>query len=80
MVVMRMTRRGAKKKPFYRIVVADKSFARDGRCIEFVGTHNPLAKEKGTQFKSDRVKYWLGCGVQPSETVQRLLDKFYKAS
>ena len=76
MVVMRMSRHGAKKRPFYHIVVADSRTPRDGRFLEKVGTYNPmLAKddEKRTTFVVERVKYWLSKGVQPSDRVARLL-------
>ena len=73
MVRMRLRRMGAKKNPFYRIVVADQRRARDGRFIEILGTYNPKTEPATITFKEDRAKYWLGVGAQPSETVNRLL-------
>ena len=73
---IRMTRHGAKKRPFYYIVVADSRSPRDGRFIERLGTYNPML-EKGHQdrvtLKTDRIKYWLSVGALPSERVQRFL-------
>jgi len=71
-----MSRHGAKKRPFYHIVVADSRAPRDGRFLEKIGTYNPmLAKEdaKRVLFAEERVKYWLSKGVQPSDRVARLL-------
>lgn len=73
---IRMTRAGAKKRPFYYIVVADSRSPRDGRFIERIGTYNPML-EKGhadrVTLKTERVKYWLSVGAQPSDRVQRFL-------
>ena len=73
---IRMTRHGAKKRPFYYIVVADSRSPRDGRFIERLGTYNPML-EKGHQdrvtLKTDRIKYWLSVGALPSERVARFL-------
>lgn len=68
--MIRLTRGGAKKKPYYRIVVADKRFARDGRFLEKLGTYSPLlAKDDANRvtFNEERLKYWLGTGAQYSE-------------
>lgn len=75
MVVIRLSRGGAKKRPFYHIVVADKRRARDGRCIERLGYFNPIAagKEIRLQLDNERVQYWIAQGAQPSERVQQLL-------
>jgi small subunit ribosomal protein S16 len=73
---IRMARGGAKKRPYYRIVVADSRMPRDGRFIEKVGSYNPmLAKDSPERVKLDqeRIKHWLGVGAQPSERVQRFL-------
>lgn len=78
MVAIRLSRMGMKKKPFYRIVVADKSFPRDGRFLENVGTVNPMAKENGVTLKVDRVKHWLQRGACPTETVKSILKKHLK--
>jgi small subunit ribosomal protein S16 len=71
-----MARGGAKKRPYYRIVVADSRMPRDGRFIEKVGSYNPmLAKDSPERVKLDqeRIKHWLGVGAQPSERVARFL-------
>jgi len=75
-VKIRLTRMGAKKRPFYRIVVADSRYARDGRILENVGTYNPLLEEGGVTVKRERVDYWLGKGATPSDTVKKLLAKY----
>jgi len=75
---IRLSRGGAKKRPFYRIVIADSRSPRDGRFIERVGTYNPLlAKddERRVTLKQDRIKYWLGVGARPSDRVARLLGQ-----
>ncbi len=73
MVRIRLRRMGAKKKPFYRIVVADKRSPRDGRFIETIGTYNPLTNPETVEIKLDRAAYWLSKGAQPSDAVARLL-------
>ncbi len=73
MLVIRLSRFGKKKKPFYRVVVTDKRRPRDGRFVEIVGTYDPLKKPAEVNFDAERVKYWLGCGAQPSDTVRSLL-------
>jgi small subunit ribosomal protein S16 len=76
-VSIRLSRGGAKKRPYYRIVVADSRNARDGRFIEKVGTYNPLlAKDSPDRVKldTDRIQHWLGVGAQPSDRVLRFLD------
>lgn len=75
MVRIRLRRMGAKKKPFYRIVVADKRSPRDGRFIENIGTYNPLTNPETVEIKHDRAAYWLSVGAQPSDAVGRLLKK-----
>lgn len=74
-VKMRLARAGAKKAPFYRVVVANSRNARDGRFIEHVGIYDPTRNPAEVRFKMDRVEYWLGQGVQPSDTVAQLLNK-----
>ena len=64
---------GAKKKPFYRIVVSDKRSPRDGRFIETIGTYDPLTKPETVTLQHARAAHWLGVGAQPSEAVARLL-------
>lgn len=77
MVVIRLSRGGAKHRPFYNIVIADKRVRRDGRFIERVGFYNPTAKEGEEQLRvaQDRVSYWKGVGAQASPTVERLLKQ-----
>lgn len=74
-VKIRLARRGAKKKPFYRIVVADVEARRDGRFLEVVGTYDPLKDPVVVTLKEERVKYWMGEGAQPTDTVRSLLKK-----
>lgn len=74
-VKIRMTRMGSKKKPFYRINVADSRAPRDGRFIETVGTYNPLVAENQVTLKEDRIMEWLNNGAQPSDTVKNILSK-----
>ena len=73
MVRIRLRRMGAKKKPFYRIVVSDKRSPRDGRFIETIGTYDPLTKPETVTLQHARAAHWLGVGAQPSEAVARLL-------
>src|SRR4030095_8650297 len=76
-LAIRLTRGGAKKRPYYRIVVADSRAPRDGRLIEKLGTYNPLlAKDSPERVKldADRVSHWLSVGAQPSDRVLRFLD------
>ena len=75
---IRLARGGAKKRPFYRIVIADSRFPRDGRFIEIVGTHDPLqpkTSENRVKLDIERVKHWLSKGAQPSSPVKVLLKK-----
>lgn len=77
-VSIRLSRGGAKKRPYYKIVVSNSRAPRDGKYLEQVGTYNPLlAKddENRTRFVEDRVRYWLGVGAQPTDRVARMLDK-----
>ncbi len=71
MVRIRLRRMGAKKSPFYRIVVADQQSPRDGRFVEIVGTYDP--KGSKVDVKADRIAYWLGTGAQPSDSVVKVL-------
>ena len=75
MVKIRLRRMGAKKAPFYRIVVADSRYPRDGRFIEEIGTYNPLKDPGEIVVDKERAAYWIGCGAQPSDTVRALLKK-----
>jgi len=73
---IRLARAGAKKRPYYRVVVADSKSPRDGRYIEKIGTYDPLLPKGGEQVKlvEERVKHWLGVGAQPTDRVLRFLD------
>ena len=73
MLMIRLARFGAKKKPTYRVVVIDKERARDSRAVEVVGTYNPVAKPAAVNLNHERISHWMKCGAQPSETVARLL-------
>ncbi len=73
MVVIRLSRKGMKKQPMYRLMVADNTFPREGRFLENVGTYHPLAGANSLVLKQDRIQYWLQSGAQPSETVRNLL-------
>jgi len=71
--MIRLARFGAKKKPFYRVVVIDKERARDSKAIEVVGTYNPLTEPATVKLQHDRIAHWTKNGAQPSDTVARLL-------
>lgn len=73
MLMIRLSRIGKKKKPYYRVVVIEKSRARNGRVKEAVGTYDPLKKPAEIKLDAERVKYWLGCGAQPSDTVRSFI-------
>jgi small subunit ribosomal protein S16 len=75
MVKIRLRRMGAKKAPFYRIVVADSRSPRDGRCIEEIGTYNPLTDPAAITVDVERAQYWVKNGAQPTDTVRELLKK-----
>lgn len=75
MVRIRLRRVGAKKQPHYRVVIADGSAPREGRFIEVIGTYNPRTEPPEMQIDAERASYWLGVGAQPTEAVQRMLDK-----
>ena len=78
MVVIRLARGGAKKRPFFNLVVADSKRARDGRFIERIGFYNPKAPEGQESFRvqADRLTYWQGKGAQVSDTAARLIKQF----
>ena len=75
MVKIRLRRMGAKKAPFYRIVVADSRYPRDGRFIEEIGTYNPVVNPAELKVDVDRAQAWIKTGAQPTETVRALLKK-----
>ena len=74
-VKMRLTRMGAKKAPFYRVIVADSRSPRDGRFIDEIGYYNPLTNPAEIKIDAEKAKKWLGNGAQPTETVKALLKK-----
>ena len=74
-VKIRLARHGAKKKPFYRIVVADSESPRDGKYLENVGTYNPLKDPVEVTLKPERIKYWIDEGAVPTDTVKSLLKR-----
>ena len=82
MVKIRLTRGGAKKRPFYHIIVTDQRNKRDGRAIERLGFYNPTAKEseEGLRIAQDRLTYWKSVGAQASPTVDRLIKQAAKAA
>ena len=75
MVKIRLRRMGAKKAPFYRVVVADSRYPRDGRFIEEIGTYNPLTDPATINIDADKAKTWISNGAQPTDTVRALLKK-----
>ncbi|MDP4094443.1 MAG: 30S ribosomal protein S16 [Bacillota bacterium] len=75
MVKIRLKRIGAKKSPFYRVVVADSRYPRDGRFIEEIGTYNPLTDPAEVKIDAEKAATWLGKGAQPTETVRLLMKK-----
>ncbi len=75
MVKIRLRRMGAKKSPYYRIVVADSRSPRDGRCIEEIGTYNPLNEPAAITVDAEKAKTWIQNGAQPTDTVRGLLKK-----
>ncbi len=82
MVCIRLSRAGAKKRPFYHVVVTDRRNRRDGRYIERVGYFNPVGRdhEENLRIDLERIDYWLGQGAQPSERVAALVKKHRKAA
>ena len=75
MVKFRLRRMGAKKNPFYRVVVADSRYPRDGRFIEELGTYNPMTSEDAVKIDAERAQAWIKNGAQPTDTVRGLLKK-----
>ena len=74
-VKMRLTRLGAKKAPFYRVIIADSRSPRDGKFIEEIGYYNPLTNPADIKINAEKATKWLECGAQPTETVRTLLKK-----
>ncbi|MBE6928139.1 MAG: 30S ribosomal protein S16 [Ruminococcaceae bacterium] len=75
MVKIRLRRMGAKKAPYYRIVVADARSPRDGRCVEEIGTYNPLTEPATITVDAEKAQQWIKNGAQPTDTVKALLKK-----
>ena len=75
MLTIRLARIGKKKKPFYRVVVIERTRPRDGRTRELVGTYDPLKKPAEIKLDAERIRYWLGQGAQPSNTVRSFLKR-----
>ena len=75
MVKIRLTRLGAKKAPFYRVVVADSRYPRDGRFIEEIGYYNPMTNPAEVKIDADKAKAWMANGAQPTDTVKSLFKK-----
>ncbi len=75
MVKIRLRRMGAKKAPYYRVVVADSHSPRDGRFIEEIGLYDPMADSDKIKVDMERVKYWIANGAQPTDTVRGLIKK-----
>ncbi len=73
MLMIRLARFGAKKKPTYRVVVIEKEKARDGRSVEVVGLYNPVSRPATIRLNHDRIAHWIKAGAKPSDTVSRLL-------
>jgi small subunit ribosomal protein S16 len=79
MVKVRLARYGSKKRPYYHIVVLDSETARDGRCIEQIGTYDPAKPPAEARIDHDRLAYWVGVGAKPSETLGRIIREHKKA-
>ena len=75
MVKIRLRRKGAKKAPYYRIIVADSRSPRDGRCIEEIGTYDPLTEPATITVDAEKAQQWIKNGAQPTDTVKALLKK-----
>jgi small subunit ribosomal protein S16 len=80
LLAIKLTRMGAKKRPFYRIVVTEKRSKRDGRFVENIGYYDPCRNPADVKLDMERVNYWLKCGAQPTETVQSIIKRTAKAA
>lgn len=80
MLMIRLARFGAKKKPTYRLVVIDKERARNSRAVEVVGHYNPVAQPQVAELDHPRIEHWIKNGAQPSETVSKLIKKYPAAA
>lgn len=79
MLAISLMRMGAKKKPFYRVVVKEKRSKRDGAYLENLGTYDPMTDPSTVNLKIERVNYWVGVGAQPTDTVKRLIKNYKPA-
>jgi small subunit ribosomal protein S16 len=79
-VSIRLRREGAKNRPYYKVVVADKRSPRDGKFIEIIGAYDPKKPDHNSTLNIDRVEYWISKGAQPSDTVRSLIKKNKKAT
>ena len=79
-VSIRLRREGAKNRPYYKVVVADRRSPRDGKFIEIIGTYDPKKPGHNSTLKLDRAEYWISKGAQPSDTVRSLIKKTKKAT
>jgi len=79
-LMIRLSRRGARKQPYYRIVVIEKDRARDGRSVEVVGTYNPRTNPASVELKRERVVYWMSKGAQLSDRVRKLVERAFTAA
>lgn len=79
MVKIRLKRMGAKKNPFYRVVVADSRYPRNGRFIEEVGTYDPMTEPANVKLDMEKIQKWIGNGAQPTETVKALIENYSDA-
>ncbi len=73
--VIRLRREGAKNRPFYRVVVADKQSPRDGKFLELLGTYDPIRKDAASTLKLERIEHWIKMGAKPSETVASIIKR-----
>lgn len=80
MLSIRLTRLGAKKRPFYRIVVAERDAKRDGRFVEIVGHYDPIAQPPVIKIDTERFDYWVGNGAKPTDSVRRCLSTFKRSA
>ena len=80
MVRIRLARGGSKKRPYYRVVVADQRSKRDGRYLEHIGFYNPMVVEDRFKIDSERFKYWVSVGAQPTDRVEKLIKKSKSSS
>ena len=80
MLAIRLTRQGAKKRPFYRIVVAEREAKRDGRFVEIVGHYNPCREPVELKLDQERIDFWIARGAQPSDTVRGLIRRNAQAA